>query len=59
MSLGSTESLAEHPGTMTHASVDEDTKLRLGITPGFVRLSVGVEAPEDLIADLANALNAV
>lgn len=59
VSLGSTESLAEHPGTMTHASVDEDTKLRLGITPGFVRLSVGVEAPEDLVADLANALNAV
>ena len=59
VSLGSTESLAEHPGTMTHASIDEDTKARLGITPGFVRLSVGVEAPDDLIGDLARALDAV
>jgi methionine-gamma-lyase len=59
VSLGSTESLAEHPGTMTHASVDEAVKVRLGITPGLVRLSIGIEAPDDLIADLANALNAV
>ncbi len=59
VSLGSTESLAEHPGSMTHAGVDEDVKRRLGITPGLVRLSIGVEAADDLIADLAAALDAV
>lgn len=59
VSLGSTESLAEHPGTMTHAGVDPDEKLRLGITPSLVRLSVGVEHPDDLILDLGNALEAV
>jgi methionine-gamma-lyase len=59
VSLGSTESLAEHPATMTHAGVDEDVRLRLGITPGFVRLSIGVEAGDDLIADLSHALTHV
>ena len=59
VSLGSTESLAEHPGTMTHAGVDPKGKLRLGITPSLVRLSVGVEHPDDLILDLSHALKAV
>jgi methionine-gamma-lyase len=59
VSLGSTESLAEHPASMTHAGVDEDVRMRLGITPGFVRLSIGVEAVEDLIADLSRALDHV
>jgi len=59
VSLGSTESLAEHPATMTHASVDPDEKMRLGITPGLVRVSVGVEHPDDLILDLGQALAAV
>jgi methionine-gamma-lyase len=59
VSLGSTESLAEHPGSMTHAGVDDDVRLRLGITPGFVRLSVGIEATDDLIADLSRALTRV
>ncbi len=59
VSLGSTESLAEHPGTMTHAGVDAETKQRLGITPSLIRLSVGVEHPEDLILDLGHALAAV
>ncbi len=56
VSLGGTESLAEHPASMTHADVNKDAQLRFGITPGLVRLSVGVEHYEDLIADLAQAL---
>jgi len=59
VSLGSTESLAEHPASMTHAGVDEDLRRRLGITDGLVRLSIGVEAAEDLIADISRALSAV
>jgi methionine-gamma-lyase len=59
VSLGGTESLAEHPGSMTHADVPPDDQLRMGITPGLVRLSVGVEHFEDLIADLGQALEAV
>ena len=56
VSLGGTESLAEHPGTMTHADVNADLKTRMGITPGLIRLSVGVEHFEDIIADLRQAL---
>ena len=56
VSLGSTESLAQHPDTMTHAAVDAGEKMKLGITPSLIRLSIGVEHPEDLIADLAQAL---
>ncbi len=56
VSLGSTESLAEHPATMTHAGVDPDEREKLGITSGLLRLSVGVEHPDDLIADLEQAL---
>ncbi len=56
VSLGGTESLAEHPGTMTHADVIPEDQQRLGITPGLVRLSVGVEHFEDIVADLEQAL---
>jgi methionine-gamma-lyase len=56
VSLGGTESLAEHPATMTHADVEPEEKQRLGISDGMIRLSVGVEHPEDLIADLEAAL---
>jgi methionine-gamma-lyase len=59
VSLGGTESLAEHPGTMTHADVPRDLQERMGITPGLVRLSVGVEDPEDLMADLDQALSKI
>jgi methionine-gamma-lyase len=59
VSLGSTESLAEHPATMTHAGVDEELKMKIGITPNLVRLSVGVENPDDLIHDIAQALDAM
>lgn len=59
VSLGSTESLAEHPATMTHVGVDPGEREKLGITGGLVRLSVGVEHPQDLVADLEQALAAV
>jgi methionine-gamma-lyase len=59
VSLGGTESLAEHPGTMTHSDIAPDRQAELGITPAMIRLSVGVEHPEDLIADLTQALEAV
>lgn len=59
VSLGSTESLAQHPASMTHAGVDPDERLRYGITDGLVRLSVGVENPKDLIWDIEQALEQV
>ena len=59
VSLGGTESLAEHPATMTHSDIPPDEQTRMGITPGLVRLSVGIEWPQDLIADLEQALEAV
>lgn len=55
-SLGGVESLIEHPVTMTHASVSPDVLAAMGITPDLVRVSVGIEDSEDLIADLASAL---
>ena len=59
VSLGSTESLVEHPASMTHVGVDPVEREKLGITGGLVRLSVGVEHPDDLIWDLKQALEAV
>lgn len=59
VSLGGTESLAQHPASMTHIDVSEDDKTRFGISPGLIRLSVGIEAPGDIIADVAHALDAV
>ncbi|MDJ0792519.1 MAG: cystathionine gamma-synthase family protein [Acidimicrobiia bacterium] len=59
VSLGSTESLIEHPATMTHAGVDPEERAMLGITDQLVRLSVGVENPDDLIVDLASALDKI
>src|SRR6266851_8002136 len=55
-SLGGVESLAEHPALMTHASVPADVRAQLGIGDSLVRLSVGIEDADDLIADLAAAL---
>ena len=55
-SLGGVESLIEHPGIMTHASLPAATRAALGISDGLIRLSVGVEAVEDLIAELRRAL---
>jgi methionine-gamma-lyase len=59
VSLGGTESLAEHPSTMTHADVEPAEQARMGITAGMVRMSVGVEHYEDIIADLRQALEQV
>ncbi len=56
-SLGGVESLISHPATMTHASVPEETRNRLGITDGLVRISVGIEDVDDIIADLDQALS--
>lgn len=55
-SLGGVESLIEHPAIMTHASIPAEIRAELGIDDGLVRLSVGVEDLDDLIADLENAL---
>ena len=55
-SLGGVESLIEHPAIMTHASIPQDQRARIGISDELVRLSVGVEDADDLIADLAQAL---
>jgi cystathionine gamma-lyase len=55
-SLGGVESLIEHPAIMTHASLPEDVRAGLGIDDGLVRLSVGIESVDDLIAELKYAL---
>ena len=57
-SLGGVETLISHPATMTHASVPAEHRQKLGITDGLVRISVGIEDVEDLIADLENAFSA-
>lgn len=54
--LGDSKSLATHPGTTTHQRLSEEERTELGITPGLVRLSVGLEDPQDLLADLMRAL---
>jgi len=59
VSLGSTESLAQHPATMTHIDVSAEDKKKMNITPKLIRLSVGVEHIEDLIWDVEKALDAV
>jgi cystathionine beta-lyase/cystathionine gamma-synthase len=55
-SLGGVESLISHPATMTHASVPTEERQRIGVTDGLVRISVGIEDLEDIIADLKQAL---
>ena len=55
-SLGGVESLANHPATMTHGSVPKEERLKVGLLESLIRLSVGIEDPEDLIADLEQAL---
>jgi len=56
VSLGGTESLACHPGSTTHSGVSANEQAILGISEGLIRLSIGVEGPKDLIADLARGL---
>ena len=58
-SLGGVESLVAHPASMTHASMTPEARRRAGITDGVIRLSIGIEDPEDLIADLEQALGSL
>jgi len=58
-SLGGVETLISHPATMTHAALGEKGRKAIGITDGMVRLSVGIEDVDDIIADLDNALSAI
>jgi cystathionine gamma-lyase/cystathionine beta-lyase/cystathionine gamma-lyase/homocysteine desulfhydrase len=58
-SLGGVETLISHPATMTHAALGEKGRKQIGITDGMVRISVGIENVEDVIADLDNALGAI
>jgi methionine-gamma-lyase len=59
VSLGGTETLASHPAAMTHSGMPQDALKKLGITPALIRISVGVENPDDLIADLSQALDGI
>jgi len=59
VSLGGTETLMEHPATMTHSDIPPERQAEMGITPAMVRISVGLEHPTDIIADLAQALAVV
>ena len=58
-SLGGVESLSGHPSSMTHASIPKDEREKIGVIDSLIRLSVGIEAEKDLIADLENALELV
>jgi len=58
-SLGGVETLISHPATMTHAALGEKGRKQIGITDGMVRISVGIEDVEDILADLDQALNAI
>ena len=59
VSLGGTETLASHPASTTHSAMSPEELKRFSITPSLIRISIGVEDPEDLIADLEQALRAV
>ncbi len=59
VSLGGTESLVCHPATTVHSGVPKDTRERLGITDATIRLSIGIEHPDDLVADINQALGAI
>jgi len=59
VSLGGTETLASHPAAMTHSGMPADELKRFSITPGLIRISIGVEDPDDLVADLDQALQGV
>lgn len=59
VSLGSTETLVQHPASMTHAGVDPGDNARFDVTDALIRISIGVENPDDIIADLSNALKTI
>ena len=56
--IGDARSLAIHPATTTHSQLTPEELLAAGVTPGYVRLSIGIEHPDDIIADLDQALSA-
>ena len=56
--IGDARSLAIHPATTTHSQLTEEELLAAGVTPGYVRLSIGIDHPDDIIADLDQALKA-
>ncbi|MNE35911.1 Cystathionine gamma-synthase [compost metagenome] len=58
-SLGGVESLIAHPATMTHAAMTPDARVVAGITDGLIRLSVGLEHQDDILADLVQTLDAL
>jgi methionine-gamma-lyase len=58
VSLGNTDTLIQHPASMTHAGVPREERLKIGLTDGLVRLSVGIENVEDILDDLDQALQA-
>ena len=59
VSLGGIETLIQHPASMTHSKLSPEAKIQGGITDDLVRLSVGIEEVEDIIADLSQALDKV
>ena len=56
--IGDSRSLAIHPASTTHSQLSSKEQLSAGVTPGYVRLSIGIENIEDIIADIEQALNA-
>jgi cystathionine gamma-lyase len=58
-SLGGVESLVNHPASMTHASIPKDERIKNGLSESLIRMSIGIEDVEDLIADLEQALSRV
>ncbi len=58
-SLGGVETIVQHSASMTHATIPSEQRLKAGITDGLIRLSVGIEDVDDLIADLQNALEKI
>ena len=57
VSLGSVDTLVEHPASMTHAVMPREVRERMGITDGLVRVSVGIEDKEDILADFAQGID--
>ena len=55
--LGNTDTLVQHPASMSHSAVPRETRLKMGITDGLVRLSVGIENLEDILSDLDQAMD--
>ncbi|MCH5719749.1 PLP-dependent transferase [Niabella hibiscisoli] len=57
--LGDSRSIASHPASTTHSKLSEEERLKVGITPGLIRISVGLEHPDDVIYDIEQALNSI